>query len=249
MPSDHREENAIELFDRLLYVTAESISSDVPLINEEAILRWGEEAGQYLAMSRQDITAALTVMKYTRRAIWDLMDTEIKETRLLHEDVIVLGQHVDMAMDTAMTSFSKAYLHVKEEQLLEAQRSILELSTPVVPVLEGVAILPLVGEVDTQRFEYIMEQTLATATQMELDYMIIDVSGIHSIDTKVAHHLYQVIQSLDLIGISSYLTGLRPAVTQTIVSMGVTLASIKTCGTVKQAMDTIIKMKKTTASF
>ncbi len=116
-----------------------------------------------------------------------------------------------------------------QQEVIEAQRhTILELSTPVVPVLEKVLVLPLVGGIDAGRAQQIMATLLEAIGRYQAEVVLIDITGVPVVDTGVAHHLLQVTQAAALLGSECVLVGISPEVAQTIVSLEVDLSSIAT---------------------
>ncbi|WP_332835317.1 STAS domain-containing protein [Bacillus sp. FJAT-44742] len=91
-----------------------------------------------------------------------------------------------------------------------ANERVQSLSVPIVPIFPGVVVLPIIGEFDQLRAERILEVALAEAHDSSLDYFILDLSGLHQFDDSSAVHLFQIIQSLRLIGSEPVLTGVRP---------------------------------------
>lgn len=104
----------------------------------------------------------------------------------------------------------------------------MELSIPIVRVTEKIGVLPLVGDIDTKRSQELMEKALNYGTQMDLNYIVIDLSGVPIIDTMVANHLLKVVSALKLVGIHVSLTGIRPEIAQTIVNLGIRIDGIST---------------------
>ncbi len=116
-----------------------------------------------------------------------------------------------------------------QHKIIEAQRRALqELSTPIVPVIEGVLVLPLVGSIDTWRAQQVMETLLEAISQYQAKVVIVDITGVMVVDTGVANHLMQVVRAAGLLGSECVLVGISPEVAQTIVSLGVDLSSIST---------------------
>jgi anti-anti-sigma factor len=116
-----------------------------------------------------------------------------------------------------------------QQEIIEAQRLALrELSTPIVPVLEGVLVLPLVGGIDTRRAQQIMETLLEAIGQHQAEVVLIDITGVPVVDTGVAHHLLQVTRAAALLGAKCVLVGISPEVAQTIVALGLNLSGITT---------------------
>ncbi len=117
----------------------------------------------------------------------------------------------------------------RTQEVIEAQRQALrELSTPIVPVLEEVLVLPLVGSIDTRRAQQVMETLLDAIGGHQAEVVIIDITGVPVVDTGVANHLLQVTRAAALLGAECVLVGISPDVAQTIVSLGVDLSGIAT---------------------
>jgi rsbT co-antagonist protein RsbR len=113
----------------------------------------------------------------------------------------------------------------RQEVLIE---TIHELSTPVIPVYDGVLVLPLVGSVDSARSQQIMEALLESTQRERADTIIIDVTGVRVVDTAVANHLLQAARAAGLLGARCMLVGIAPEIAQTIVQLGVDLSMIET---------------------
>lgn len=114
---------------------------------------------------------------------------------------------------------------IAQERLLETVR---ELSTPAMPIYDGILTLPLVGNIDTGRAGQVMETVLTSIQREHASVVILDVTGVPVIDTGVAHHLVQVTQAAQLLGARCLLVGIKPEVAQTLVQLGVDLSSIAT---------------------
>jgi len=123
-----------------------------------------------------------------------------------------------------------------EEQIETIERqaaAIQELSTPVMEVWDDILVLPIVGVVDTNRSSEIMSSVLASITGSRARCVIIDVTGVELVDTKTASYLLKVVRAARLLGARCVLTGLRPAVAQTLVDIGADLSEVHTLGSLK----------------
>jgi rsbT co-antagonist protein RsbR len=130
--------------------------------------------------------------------------------------------HFDMAL--AMDTYILAGL----EDLRRHQAAIRELSTPVIRVFQHVLLLPLVGAVDTQRAQQIMETVLLQVIQEQAKVIIIDIAGVLVVDTKVADHLLKTTAAVRLLGAETIITGIRAEVARTIVQLGVDTTAMST---------------------
>jgi PAS domain S-box-containing protein len=124
-----------------------------------------------------------------------------------------------------------------QEELIQAQALALqELSTPLIPVSDTVLVMPLIGRIDTRRASQILETLLAGIQEHQADLAIIDITGVNVVDTQVAHALLQAARAVKLLGARVVLTGLRPEVAQTLVSLGVDLSDIVTRATLQSGI-------------
>lgn len=124
-----------------------------------------------------------------------------------------------------------------QEQVIRAQQAVLrELSTPLIPIAEGVVVMPLIGSVDSNRAQLVMETLLSGVAEQRASTAIIDITGVPVIDTQVANALVQAAQAVKLLGAQVILTGIRPEVAQTLVTLGVDLSGIITRSTLQSGI-------------
>jgi len=115
-----------------------------------------------------------------------------------------------------------------EEQLRQQSREIMELSTPVMQVWQGVVVAPLIGSLDSQRTQQFMERLLDRIVETNSSMALVDIMGVPTIDTQTAQHLIETISAVRLLGAQVVLTGVRPAIAQTLVHLGIDLSNITT---------------------
>jgi rsbT co-antagonist protein RsbR len=115
------------------------------------------------------------------------------------------------------------------EQVLDSQNLLIqELAAPIVPIVQGVLLLPLVGTIDSRRAAHAMELALEQIVAHQADALILDITGVPLVDTNVANHLLQMTRAVKLLGAQVVLVGVSPEVAQTIVQLGVDLSDITT---------------------
>jgi len=112
-----------------------------------------------------------------------------------------------------------------------------EVSTPILEVWEGVAVVPIIGSLDTDRAQKLLESTLAKMKDARFRVTILDITGLTCIDTSVAHHLLRLTAAIGLMGGHSVLTGISPEIAKTIVRLGVDLGELKTCSTLARGLN------------
>lgn len=115
-----------------------------------------------------------------------------------------------------------------DEQLREQNDAIRQMSTPTIKLWDGVLVLPIVGIVDSMRAQHMMETMLQKITETYAKVIILDISGVAAVDTAVANHLIKITKATHLLGCECILSGISPAVAQTIVHLGIDMYAIKT---------------------
>jgi rsbT co-antagonist protein RsbR len=117
----------------------------------------------------------------------------------------------------------EAYSKTREEVIARQQQELLELSTPVVALWDGILALPLIGTLDSSRTQIVMESLLQRIVASGAEIAIIDITGVPTVDTLVAQHLIKTISAARLMGADCILSGIRPQIAQTIVHLGLEL--------------------------
>jgi rsbT co-antagonist protein RsbR len=128
------------------------------------------------------------------------------------------------------------YQKGREELIARQQQEMLELSTPVVQLWEGVVALPLIGTLDSARTQVVMESLLQTIVETGAGIAIIDITGVPTVDTLVAQHLLKTVAAARLMGAECLISGIRPQIAQTIVHLGVDLQDIITKASLADAL-------------
>jgi len=129
-----------------------------------------------------------------------------------------------------------------QEQVIEAQRAaIRELSTPLIPLSSHVVLMPLIGSIDSNRAQMVMENLLEGIASYQADTAILDITGVSVVDTQVANALIQAAQAVKLLGAQVVLTGIGPTMAQTLVHLGADLSSIQTRGNLQGAVIDALK--------
>lgn len=123
-----------------------------------------------------------------------------------------------------------AFISERENVVRQQQEAIRELSTPVLQVREGLLILPIIGLIDSQRARQITEQLLRGIRTNRAKAVVIDITGVPAVDSKIANHLIQTVEAARLMGARVIVTGLSPEVAQALVTIGMDLTRLKTIG-------------------
>ncbi len=137
---------------------------------------------------------------------------------------------------------TEAFQKAREEIIIRQQQEMLELSTPVVKLWEGILALPLIGTLDSARTQVVMENLLQQIVETGSAIAIIDITGVPTVDTLVAQHLLKTVAATRLMGADCIISGIRPQIAQTIVHLGVDLTEVITKATMADAF--LIALKR-----
>src|SRR5579863_7129292 len=136
---------------------------------------------------------------------------------------------------------TEIYLQTREEIIRRQQEEMLELSTPVVKLWEGILALPIIGTLDSARTQIVMETLLENIVKTNSQVAIIDITGVPTVDTIVAQHLLKTVTAARLMGADCIISGVRPQIAQTIVHLGINLLDVTTKSTLADAFALAIK--------
>jgi rsbT co-antagonist protein RsbR len=203
------------------------------------IARWGRETGEYLFQLGAPLDEALKDTSFYREYIWKAIKEEMIKKDMSTSTIFEVIDTLDPLLDHAVYCFSLNYVQSYQKVLEQAKSAFLELSIPVVPLTKGTGVLPLIGNIDTERAKLLMEETMNQAIKLNLQNLIIDVSGVMFVDTMVADQLFKVVDALSLLGVKTAMTGIRPEVAQTMVALGLNMHKLNIKGNLHQAFNEI----------
>jgi rsbT co-antagonist protein RsbR len=135
----------------------------------------------------------------------------------------------------------KSSQRAREEVINRQQQELLELSTPVVKLWDGILALPMIGTLDSARTQIVMESLLQKIVDTESQIAILDITGVPTVDTLVAQHLLKTVTALRLMGAECIISGVRPQIAQTIVHLGVDLQGVITKASLADALALAMK--------
>jgi rsbT co-antagonist protein RsbR len=155
---------------------------------------------------------------------------------------------VTLTLDKLGLFSTEIYQKSREEIINRQQRELLELSTPVVKLWDGVLALPLIGTLDSERTQVVMESLLQTIVETGAGIAIIDITGVPTVDTLVAQHLLKTVAAARLMGAECIISGIRPQIAATIVHLGVDLNSVVTKATLADAFRVALRRTNQTVT-
>ncbi|MBV6737645.1 STAS domain-containing protein [Priestia megaterium] len=219
----------------LLTTYADSLLMEKEAANE-VMEQWGNNMANLLVNNGLPLNLALEEISYYRDVIGEIIKEEAKNNDFSLDAFYQIISHFNSIVDNAIQFVSKSYVKDYTEKINYAQYAIDELSVPVVRMTEDIGILPLVGDLDTKRAQYLMESALEKGSQYKLEWLIIDLSAVPIIDTMVADQLFKVIAGLQLLGIEVVISGIRPEIAQTMVNLGIKVEEVRSFSSLHQAV-------------
>lgn len=137
----------------------------------------------------------------------------------------------------------EVYQKAREETIQRQQEELLELSTPVVKLWDGILALPMIGTLDSARTQIVMESLLQQIVETGAQVVILDITGVPTVDTLVAQYLLKTVAAARLMGTDCIISGIRPQIAQTIVHLGVDLSAVTTKATLADAFAIALKQR------
>lgn len=160
-----------------------------------------------------------------------------KDAAALADDI----QTASLLLDKLGLYTTEVYQQSREEIIRRQQEEMLELSTPVVQLWDGVVALPLIGTLDSARTNVVMESLLQTVVSTRSEVAIIDITGVPTVDTLVAQHLLKTVAAARLMGVECIISGIRPQIAQTMVHLQIDLSTVVTKATMADALRWALK--------
>jgi rsbT co-antagonist protein RsbR len=159
------------------------------------------------------------------------------DAKALAEEIWITTELIDKLGLYTVKTFQKS----REDVIIRQQEEMLELSTPVVKLWEGVLALPMIGTLDSARTQVVMESLLQRIVETGSEIAIIDITGVPTVDTLVAQHLLKTVTAIRLMGADCIISGVRPQIAQTIVHLGVDLQGVITKANLADALALALK--------
>jgi rsbT co-antagonist protein RsbR len=172
-----------------------------------------------------------------KRPLFTRIRSQATDPATLGDATWTITELVDRLGLHTVATFQKS----REAVIARQQEEMLELSTPVVKLWDGVVALPMIGTLDSARTQIVMESLLQRIVETGSEIAIIDITGVPTVDTLVAQHLLKTVTAIRLMGADCIISGIRPQIAQTIVHLGVELAGVTTKATLADALALALK--------
>ncbi|AEQ97529.1 positive regulator of sigma-B [Xanthomonas oryzae pv. oryzicola BLS256] len=225
-------------FLRLLVTSLKDDGSSLESAEWSEVRRFLENLSRDRATRGFDSQETANFIFSLKRALFALVQREYASTpEELGQQLWALSELLDrLGLYTV-----KAFQKTREDIILRQQEEMLELSTPVVKLWDGVLALPMIGTLDSQRTQVVMESLLQRIVDTGSEIAIIDITGVPTVDTLVAQHLLKTVTAIRLMGADAIISGVRPQIAQTIVHLGLDLQGIVTKANLADALALALK--------
>lgn len=234
-------EQAINMYRELFVFLANSLTEEEKDPVPELLIDWSKKNAAMQVSSGGKISEIVVRYPPTRNVFIDLFTRISTEFGLSIKQHSYLIKRMNDMLDTSLNETVFSFERISDQYREETQAELAELSAPLVPVKNGIVILPLIGEIDSFRANYIMEKVVPKIASLDVEYVIADFSGVLTINNEIAHYLHQIGSVIRLMGIHVITTGLRPELAQLVVNTRLDITAVKTYANVKQALESINK--------
>lgn len=211
------------------------------IIDDHHDYTWANEVSTERVKSKTPLHTSLGNFKKFRTIFWDYMMLFAEKHPVSTEELATWGKVINESIDTIMECFSVNYDNENNKMITSKNKMIMELSSPVIALNQKTGILPLIGEIDTDRASSIKENTLLQCNVLQLDLLVIDLSGVPFMDTMVANEIYQLSDMLSLIGVKTAITGITPEIAQVTIRLGLNFKNITIYNTLQQALPILLE--------
>lgn len=226
-----------ELFESTNREFVNVIFSSIKNKSTDDILQQFSEKLVSLGWPLSYITDGLQVF---RRVTIDFIWSQSEEIE--KNEIIPILRKVDDWVEPIIRKLVNDYSSSWENIVSLQHLALQELSAPLIPVMESITIMPLVGTIDTERAKLIMENLLEGVMKHNSEVVLIDITGVPVVDTMVAHHIIQAADAVRLIGGVCILVGIRPEIAQTIVNLGIDLKNYPTKSSLKKGFKAALEL-------
>jgi rsbT co-antagonist protein RsbR len=219
-------------FLKLLREGAESGSSDVQTASWQPVRELLTEISRSRAQQGFTPTETATFVLSVKKPLFEVLRDHVgNDANSVAAELWSTTELIDsLGLFTA-----EMYLKTREEVIRRQQEEMLELSTPVVKLWDGILALPIIGTLDSARTQVVMETLLENIVKTNSRVAIIDITGVPTVDTVVAQHLLKTVTAARLMGADCIISGVRPQIAQTIVHLGINLLDVTTKATLADA--------------
>jgi rsbT co-antagonist protein RsbR len=212
---------------------------------EEPLIAFAQQEGVAWAEHSLTLAFKLEWVQSIRRTLWHFLYQydRINNQFNSREEFYALEKRINDKIDQFLNTFLISYSKYKDE-LIASQRELVEhLSVPVIPLSQSIAVLPLIGMIDTYRIQTIEEKVLTAISDLKIQTLIIDLSGAANMEMHVIDHFQKILTGISMMGCKAILTGLRADLVRTMIQSGISFEEkAETTGTLQQTLKEYLEL-------
>jgi rsbT co-antagonist protein RsbR len=229
---------AKEFLDALVGAVQTEGTSDIGATGWQPVRAFLEDLSRQRVLAGFSSDETATFIFSLKRPVFEALKHECgKDAAKFSEEM----WHATELLDKLGLHTVKTFQSSREDVIGRQQTELLELSTPVVKLWDGILALPMIGTLDSARTQIVMESLLQKIVETESQIAIIDITGVPTVDTLVAQHLLKTVTAIRLMGADCIISGVRPQIAQTIVHLGVDLQGVTTKANLADALALALK--------
>lgn len=232
-------EQAVTMYVELLSFFGQSLLEGDRIEVPESLVEWSKKNAEMQVASGGKISEIVIRYPVTRQVFSEIFTRLSLQFELSVVENAKSIKGINAILDVSLNETFYAFERFSEKYQAEKQAELLNLSAPIVPVLEDVVVLPLVGVIDSYRIAHILNNVIPRVAEKSVHHVVIDFSGVLTIDAHIAQSIQQIGGTLKLMGIHVVIAGLRPDLVQTIVQSGIDMLDADVYATVKQALESV----------
>ncbi len=205
---------------------------------QHELIMLAKEVGKKAAKNDVPLVIKLELSQAFRKLYWNFLHHYYRHVELDMEGFFQLGIKTNFILDHYIFHYFSSYIEYKDELLRTHRETIDDLSVPIIPLSNSMAVLPIVGTLDTYRAKKVQERTLNQISSLKIQKIIIDLSGVAFMDTAVVGHLFRIVEGIGLLGCKAIITGIRPEIANTMIELGIPFTEkVETKATLQQALE------------
>lgn len=231
--------NLVEKTSREFAELVTSSISEMDVVNSEKLSNFTEKVVRF-GWSIKFVNKAINNFS---NIAFDMLEKEgIINPSNLRPFMALFNHWIEPLRESVIEAYSMEWERTVSLQKIALQ----ELSASLIPVVDKISIMPLVGTIDTERAKLIMENLLEGVVKQRAEVVLLDITGVPVVDTMVAHHIIQAADAVRLVGAKCMLVGIRPEIAQTIVTLGINLNDFTTTSTLQRGMQEALRLTNRT---
>lgn len=232
-------EQAVCMYVELIGFFGQSLLEGDRIEVPDSLIEWSKKNAEMQVASGGKISEIVIRYPVTRQIFSEIFTRLSLDFGLSVVENAKAIKGVNAILDVSLNETFYAFERFSERYQAEKQVELLNLSAPIVPVLEDVVVLPLIGVIDSYRVAHILNNVIPRVAEKNVNHVVIDFSGVLTIDDQIAQSIQQIGGTLKLMGIHVVIAGLRPDLVQVIVHSGIDMLDTDVYATVKQALESL----------